>query len=175
MVQLLTLGIRIRGFGGGRWLLEDKPLTGKLMCGMTSLPLSTVSIWKKTLVTKLFWVLESTDVYSYKSFKREILFDVSRVPFGKLYGGGGGVEVCLKIKTFLWLFLWGRLPVRDKISRLNLINAQANRCPMCDEAWEDIGHLFIHYKNISPLWYMVASLWGASFICLHSIVGLFEY
>lgn len=78
------------------------------------------------------------------------------------------------IKIFVWLLFRGRLPVKDKLVRLNLLSAQLNICPFCGEFEKDICHLFIHCKRISPIQYMMASFWDVSIMCLWSTPVFFE-
>lgn len=40
-----------------------------------------------------------------------------------------GVQVPPNIKTFMWLLLQTRTPIKDRFARPNIIAEQSNRCP----------------------------------------------
>lgn len=53
----------------------------------------------------------------------------------------------------------GRLPVRDRLAGLDLLNAQRNRCHVYGNMGKDICHLFILCRMIGSIWYKVAWFW----------------
>lgn len=79
------------------------------------------------------------------------------------------------MKMFIWLLLKGRLLVREKLVRLNLLNNHENLYPLCGQAREDLAHLFILYREVSLLWYTIAFFWEVPIVLHNSILGLFDY
>lgn len=75
----------------------------------------------------------------------------------------------------MWLLLRGRLSVRDRLIRMNLLSAQLNTCPIYGDLGEDISHLFIHCRMIGPIWYKDAFIWEFYLVCPHFIPKFFEY
>lgn len=100
---------------------------------------------------RLFWIPSSSNAFSCKSFIVELIKDVSVVPIWKALWR---VHSPVKVKTFMWLLIKGRFPVREKLARLNLLNEQ---------------------DNLSPLWYMVAWFRRVLIIIHNSISNLFDY
>ena len=55
-----------------------------------------------------------------------------------------------KIGFFAWEASWGKLLTLDQLKRRG--RAFANRCFLCEEDEETIGHLLIHCKKARTLW-----------------------
>lgn len=102
----------------------------------------------------IIWTLEPSGVFSCKLFRRKMITDFPMVPVWKVMWV---IDVPIKIKTFMGMLLQGRLSVRDKLIRLNLLTAHMNYCPFCGESEEYICHLSIHFQRIGLIWYKVAS------------------
>lgn len=80
----------------------------------------------------------------------------------------------LKVKTFLWLLLKHRLPLRERLHRFQMISTQENTCLFCGISEETLSHLFLHCSQVFPLWYQVASYWEVSLVCLSNFLSFFD-
>ena len=67
-----------------------------------------------------------------------------------------------KVSFFAWEAAWGKVLTMDKLQRRgwNL----PNRCFLCDHAKGTILHLLLHCPMVSPLWEIVFSLVGISWV-----------
>ena len=84
---------------------------------------------------------------------------------GKVFGGW---KFLLK-----WLFLLGQ--ARGKILTLDNLRRNiyiVNRCCMCKNSWESVGHLLLHCSYAYNLWTFVFSLFGVSWVMLKQVVDL---
>ena len=84
---------------------------------------------------------------------------------GKVFGGW---KFLLK-----WLFLLGQ--ARGKILTLDNLRRNiyiVNRCCMCKNSWESVGHLLLCCSYAYNLWRFVFSLFGVSWVMLKQVVDL---
>ena len=84
---------------------------------------------------------------------------------GKVFGGW---KFLLK-----WLILLGQ--TRGKILTLDNLRRNiyiVNRCLMCKNSWELVGHLLLHCSYAYNLWMFVFSLFGVSWVMPKQVVGL---
>lgn len=110
--------------------------------------------------------------FSYNSLRRELCSEIPDIP---CWQSLQGIHVSVKVKSFTWLLLKGKVPMTDKLARLNLIGEQQNTCPLRSQPREDINHLFVHYSRINPLWYKAALMWDIATIHPNSVLGYYEY
>ena len=83
---------------------------------------------------------------------------------GKVFGGW---KFLLK-----WLFLLGQ--VRGKILTMDNLRRNiyiVNRCCMCKNSWESVGHLLLCCSYAYNLWTFVFSLFGVSWVMPKQVVG----
>ena len=62
-------------------------------------------------------------------------------------------------KTTSWRLGKDRLPTRCNLDARG-INLDSTRCPLCDQAIEDLQHLFVECPIAKDLWSMVKTWWG---------------
>lgn len=55
-----------------------------------------------------------------------------------------------KIKTFMWLLCYGKLPTKHCLHRLGV--ATNSNCPLCDHSTKNINHIFLCCPNASSAW-----------------------
>lgn len=84
------------------------------------------------------------------------------------------ILVRFKIKTFMWLIFCQRLPLRDCLCRLPLINSEENLCPLWSNFMEGVSCLFLHCNRVSLLWYQVVGLWDMQIAGTSSIQIMFN-
>lgn len=119
---------------------------------------------------KIIWIHSPSGKYSCRSFKQQILKQVPIIPIWKAIWR---IPTPLKLKSFLWFLLHGRLPVKDRLANFQLISTQENINPLYGFYREDITYLFLFCRYTSPLWYNVAKIWDMSFVCTQSMPTLF--
>lgn len=118
---------------------------------------------------RTIWTSEPLGVFSCKSFRRRL---ITAAPSNTTWKLIWAINMSFQIKTFMWILMRGRLLVRDKIFKLNLISTQLNICPFCSHFEEDI---FIHCQKTSLIWHKMVSFWDVSLVCPRSIFEFFEY
>lgn len=96
----------------------------------------------------IIWILESSMTFMCKLFRNELIRESSVV---LLWKSLWRVQASMKAKSFLWLLLWRRLHLRNRLARLNLINEKENKCPLCGEFNKDRSHLIFHCIKLSYL------------------------
>ena len=75
-----------------------------------------------------------------------------------------------KVSVFTWEVWWGKVLTGDQLKRRGF--QLANRCPMCKEEEENLGHLFLHCPTIWRFWALLISLSGMEWVCLLRIRDL---
>lgn len=75
-------------------------------------------------------ISEPSGKFICKSFKKDLLVHVLAM---SLWKAMWAIEVLIKIKAFMWLLLHGRLPVKDKPIRINLLSVASNISPICSD------------------------------------------
>lgn len=108
--------------GSGKWKVELRRWTFDLEIEVWD-DLSEIlnGVYMDDNVTdQIVWTPKLSGVFSYKYFRRKMTSVASTIPTWKEIWS---IDVPTKVKTFMWLLLRGRLPVRDKIFSLNHISA----------------------------------------------------
>ncbi|KAK8993149.1 hypothetical protein V6N11_033253 [Hibiscus sabdariffa] len=67
-----------------------------------------------------------------------------------------------KVEIFVWLVLWGRVPVKMELSRRGMSNLGCILCPLCKLFPESVSHLFFSCSGIWPIWMYFCRLLGIS-------------
>ena len=68
----------------------------------------------------------------------------------------------LRVGFFVWEALWLKVLTLDQLKRRG--RALANRCFLCEEEEECIGHLLLHCHNARQLWDILLEIVGIRWV-----------
>ena len=109
--------------------------------------------------------LQRMDLSKLKSYYGALMTGGSHAFPWKVFGGW---------KFLLeWLILLGQ--ARGKILTLDNLRRNiyiVNKCSMCKNSWESVGHLFLSFSYAYNLWMFVFSLFGVSWVMPKQVVDL---
>lgn len=80
----------------------------------------------------------------------------------------------MKVKTFMWLLIKNRLPLRERFSKFQMIPADQNLWFFGGNSDETFYHLFLHNNQVNVLWYQVAGIWEVPFVCPNNFLSIFN-
>ena len=81
---------------------------------------------------------------------------IKREPFSKVWQGLAPP----KAELLTWFVLLGRLNIKDRFCRLNILIGSDDKCIFCNEHCETLNHLFLSCYFSWRVWNVVVDQWG---------------
>lgn len=95
----------------------------------------------KKLKDELVWKKEMNGIYTAKSFSKSIV-----APKDKIDGIWKQVWANLAsrtVETFVWQLLYGKIVVKEKLTKKGVLNINSLQCVLCNSDRETCNHLFV--------------------------------
>ncbi|XP_028215132.1 uncharacterized protein LOC114397238 [Glycine soja] len=100
----------------------------------------------------MVWLAEPHGHYTTKSAYKFYTKPSTTNSDGKIYSIIWKLKIPPRVAVFCWRLLKNRLPTKDNLLRRN-ITIQDQKCPLCGNAQEDVGHLFFNCNLTKGLWW----------------------